>query len=97
MSRVKDERIRALEREVVLLKEIATLKEAARVNDDIFNKILDNLKLMHPSQYIPQTIQWVPPQTYPRWPGWPNPYVGDWPIGNGTFTWGSVGNGVFAT
>ena len=96
MSRVKDERIRALEREVVLLKEIATLKEAARVNDDIFNKILDNLKLMHPSQYIPQTIQWVPPQTYPRWPGWP-PYVGDWPIGNGTFTWGSVGNGVFAT
>ena len=65
MSRVKDERVRALEREVVLLKEIATLKEAARVNDDIFNKILDNLKLMRPSQYFPQTIQWVPPQTYP--------------------------------
>ena len=68
MSRVKDERIRALEREVELLKEIATLKEAARDREIVFVP-----------QYIPQPIQWVPPQWLQPYPNWPAPYVGDVP------------------
>jgi hypothetical protein len=63
---MKDEKIKSLEREIELLKEIIRLKDLQPITYIPY----------YPQPVIPQPVSpWAQP-----WPNYPQPYIGDWPL-----------------